>query len=152
MSSGPAPDTAQGGEGDAPGEATLLVSEFPPPPFYYTEAANLTPPEIPVEALERGTRKAAAAAARAQAETERLRLADEADKTDAILGGVPTAAEIEEDGEVVAVFGEIVEVRGLFFASSFMVILSLINPYFIYYYRFRTPFLWSHWINARIPL
>lgn len=110
MSSGPAPDEAQGCEGDTPGEATLLVSEFPPPPFYYTEAANLTPPEIPVEALERGTRRAAAAAARARAEAERLRLVDEADKTDALLGGV-SAAEPEEEGEVVAVFGEIVEVR-----------------------------------------
>jgi hypothetical protein len=150
--SGPDTDTAQGGEGDAPGEATLLVSEFPPPPFYYTEAANLTPPEIPVEALERGTRRAAAAAARAQAETERLRLADEADKSDAILGGVPTAAEIEEDGDVVAVFGEIVEVRGLFFASSCMVVLPLISPYFIYFFHFRTPYLWNHRIHVRIPL
>jgi hypothetical protein len=120
MPSGPDTDTAQGGEGDAPGEATLLVSEFPPPPFYYTEAANLTPPEIPVEALERGTRRAAAAAARAQAETERLRLADEADNSDAILGGVPTAAEIEEDGEVVAVFGEIVEVRARAILCEFL--------------------------------
>ena len=40
-------DAAAAGDGEAPGEATLLVSEFPPPPFYYTEAANLTPPEIP---------------------------------------------------------------------------------------------------------
>jgi hypothetical protein len=109
MSSGPAPDEAPGGEGEAPGEATLLVSEFPPPPFYYTEAANLQPPEIPKDALERGTRRAAAAAARARAEAERLRLADEASNTDAILGGVPKDAE-EEEGDVVAVFGEIVEV------------------------------------------
>jgi hypothetical protein len=36
-------------------------------------------------------------------------LADGTDKTDAILGGVPTATE-EDDGEVIAVFGEIVEV------------------------------------------
>lgn len=109
--SGSAPDAAPGGEGEAPGEATLLVSEFPPPPFYYGEAANLTPPEIPKEALERGTARAAAAAARARAESERLRLAgDEVDKTDAILGGAPAPAE-EEEGDVVAVFGEIVEVR-----------------------------------------
>jgi hypothetical protein len=105
MSSGP-PPPAEGGDGDTP---ELLVSEFPPPPFYYTEAENLTPPEIPLEALELGTRRAAAAAARARAEAERLRLADEGDKTDAILGGAPTAAE-EEEGDVVAVFGEIVEV------------------------------------------
>jgi hypothetical protein len=109
--SGSSPDAAPGGEGEAPGEATLLVSEFPPPPFYYGEAANLTPPEIPKEALERGTTRAAAAAARARAESERLRLAgDEVDKTDAILGGAPAPVE-EEEGDVVAVFGEIVEVR-----------------------------------------
>lgn len=92
-------------------EASLLVSEFPPPPFYYRQAAALTPPPIPVAALERGTRRAAAAAARARAQAERNRLGlDEIDKTDAILGGV-TAEKVEEedDGEVVAVFGEIVE-------------------------------------------
>lgn len=108
MSSGGAADN--NGEGDAPGEATLLVSEFPPPPFYYADASKLTPPEIPKEALERGTRRAAAAASRARAEAERLRLADESSNTDAILGGVPKEAE-EEEGDVVAVFGEIVEVR-----------------------------------------
>jgi len=109
-------------EGDAPGpaapeapaaepEASLLVSEFPPPPFYYRQAATLTPPPIPTAALERGTRRAAAAAARARAEAERIRLAvDEVDKTDAILGGVTGAhKEEEEEGDVVAVFGEIVE-------------------------------------------
>jgi hypothetical protein len=108
MSKAPADNVAPEGEGD--GQPTLLVSEFPPPPFYYAQAAdNLEPPEIPTEALERGTRKAAAAGARARAEAERLRLAgDGADKTDAILGGV--AAEEEEEGNVVAVFGEIVEV------------------------------------------
>eukprot|EP00934_Nitzschia_sp_Nitz4_P004774 Nitzschia sp. Nitz4//scaffold70_size99833//73254//74236//NITZ4_004604-RA/size99833-snap-gene-0.151-mRNA-1//-1//CDS//3329557162//4764//frame0 len=106
MSSGAAADN--NGEGDAPGEATLLVSEFPPPPFYYMEAARLQPPEIPVEALERGTRKAAAAALRAREEAERLRLAEENATTDSIFGGVPQDAE-EEEGDVVAVFGEIVE-------------------------------------------
>lgn len=108
MTSGGAKDGD--GEGDAPGEATMLVSEFPPPPFYYLEAARLTPPEIPIEALERGTRRAAAAAARARAEAERLRLADDSANTDAILGGVRADAE-EEEGDVVGVFGEIVEVR-----------------------------------------
>lgn len=92
-------------------EASLLVSEFPPPPFYYRQAATLTPPPIPTDALERGTRRAAAAAARARAEAERNRLAmDEGvDKTDAILGGVTAPKEDEEEGDVVAVFGEIVE-------------------------------------------
>jgi len=104
-------DQSSAVEGEAPGEATLLVSEFPPPPFYYTEASTLTPPKIPYEALERGTRKAAAAAAAARAEAERQRLADQ---TGDILGGVlagNTASEIEkeEEGDVVGVFGEIVE-------------------------------------------
>jgi hypothetical protein len=98
------------GEGDAPGEASLLVSEFPPPPYYYRLAKSLTPPTIPHEALERGTKRAAAAASRARAESERLRLGDEADKTDAILGGVSAVEpHEEEEGDVVAVFGEIVE-------------------------------------------
>ena len=108
MASGAAADA--GPDGETPGEATLLVSEFPPPPFYYTEAAHLKPPEIPTEALERGTRRAAAAAVRAREETERLRLADESANTDAILGGVRADAN-EEEGDVVGVFGEIVEVR-----------------------------------------
>jgi len=103
-------------EGETPGEATLLVSEFPPPPFYYTEASTLKPPEIPMEALKRGTRKAHAANAkvRAEAEAERLRLAkDEGDQTADVLGGVlagNTTSELEEEeGDVVGVFGEIVE-------------------------------------------
>jgi mediator of RNA polymerase II transcription subunit 7 len=91
------------------GQATLLVSEFPPVPFYYRLASTgeLLPPPIPTEALARGTSRASAQAARARAESERLRSGDE-DETDAILGGVP-AAEDEDDGDVVAVFGEIVE-------------------------------------------
>lgn len=92
------------------GEATLLVSEFPPPPFYFRRALSLTPPAIPTEALERGSKRAAAAAAKAHAESERMRLLGEdaaSHNTDAILGGVLTKE--EEDGDVVAVFGEIVE-------------------------------------------
>ena len=100
------------GEEENPGEATLLVSEFPPPPFYYKAHANLPPPEIPYDALARGTKRAAAAAAKARAESERLRLGEEdPDKTGAILGGAAPAVEEEEEGDVVAVFGEIVEVR-----------------------------------------
>lgn len=92
---------------EAPGAPTLLVSEFPPPPFYYRNHKNLTPPPIPAEALARGTARAAAAAARAQEEAERLRLSEE--NTDAILGGNTAAPVQEEEGDVVAVFGEIVE-------------------------------------------
>ena len=93
-------------ENDNPGEATLLVSEFPPPPFYYQAASQLTPPPIPLDALKRGTTRAAAAAARARAESERIRL--NVDSTDAILGGTAPSTE-EEEGDIVAVFGEIVE-------------------------------------------
>lgn len=101
--------TGTKGDDAPPGEATLLVSEFPPPPFYYAEAANLQPPEIPMEALERGTRKSAANAARARAEAERQRLAEDGDQTGALLGGVPAGEEEEEEGDVVGVFGEIIE-------------------------------------------
>ena len=91
------------------GQAMALVSEFPPLPFYYRLAAEgkLEPPTIPHDALERGTTRAAAQAARARAESERLRLGEQ-DTTDAILGGVP-APEDDDNGDVVAVFGEIVE-------------------------------------------
>jgi hypothetical protein len=101
------------GVGEAPpGEAALLVSEFPPPPHYYGRS-NLDPPTIPTEALERASKQAAASAAKAKAEAERLRLQleDEDDKTNAILGGV--TSQDEEEGGVVAVFGEIVEVSML---------------------------------------
>ncbi|KAI2510200.1 hypothetical protein MHU86_4232 [Fragilaria crotonensis] len=96
---------ADGGEGDVPGEAQLLVSEFPPPPFYYKQASSLVPPLIPTDALERGTRRAAAAAAKARAESVRIRLGEDTPNSDAILGGTPE----DEEGDVVAVFGEIVE-------------------------------------------
>jgi hypothetical protein len=106
---------AESGEGDAPGEAQLLVSEFPPPPFYYKQASTLTPPPIPTEALERGTMRAAAAASKARAESVRIRLGEDTPNTDAILGG---ETQEDEEGEVVAVFGEIVEVRNLCWHST----------------------------------
>ena len=93
----------------------MLVSEFPPPPFYYRQSHLLSAPTIPHEALERGTKRAAAAAAKAHAESERLRLGE---SQDAILAGTPTtdaggAAMTsnagDEDNSVVGVFGEIVE-------------------------------------------
>jgi hypothetical protein len=111
----------------SPGEATLLVSEFPPPPYYYRLAGSgpggggLLPPPIPTEAISRGTRRAAAAAARAREAERRQRLAEQQlcsteqllgpDETDTILGGVvkDTKEQADEEGDVVAVFGEIVE-------------------------------------------
>ena len=113
----PPPPPPPPGEGGGAGEATLLVSEFPPPPFYYRQAQILTAPPIPHDALERGTKRAAAAAAKARAESERMRLGGESQ--DAILAGTadagaggaalaPGGAE-DEEGSVVGVFGEIVE-------------------------------------------
>ena len=98
-------------EDDNPGQATLLVSEFPPPPFYYQLAKHLEAPPIPQDALGLGTKRAAAFAAKARAESDRLRLGeDDPNQTDAILGGsVPASDGMEEQGEVIAVFGEIVE-------------------------------------------
>jgi hypothetical protein len=90
---------------DTPGEATILVSEFPPPPSYYKDASKLRPPEIPQEALSWGTQRAAAVAKRMRTEAECMRM--RRDETNTILGG--TAKEEDEDGEVVAVFGEICE-------------------------------------------
>lgn len=114
-------DTADDIVPTAAGEAQLLVSEFPPPPYYYRFAGMLRPPPIPVDAITRGTNRAAAIAARAR-EAERqqrlteLRRGDDSqnnddDKTDSILGGVIKAANVNEndEGDVVAVFGEIVE-------------------------------------------
>ena len=105
----------------AAGEAQLLVSEFPPPPYYFRFAGVLRPPPIPVDAITRGTNRAVAIAARAR-EAERqqrlteLRRGDDSqsnddDKTDSILGGVIKAGNVDEndEGDVVAVFGEIVE-------------------------------------------
>ena len=103
ISSIPAPESNPE-EGDG---AQLLVSEFPPPPFYYTRAKELKPPPIPQEAITRGTAKAAAAAARARAEAERIRLSE--NKNDSFLAGDAPKDEDEDDGPVVAVFGEIVE-------------------------------------------
>jgi len=89
------------------GSAQMLVSEFPPPPFYYKSFASLTPPEIPTDLLRRGTQRAAASAKKSREESEMLRLQKDIPNTDAILGGVHEGK--EDNGEVVAVFGEIVE-------------------------------------------
>jgi len=99
---------ANEGAEEQPGGAQMLVSEFPPPPFYYRASASLTPPEIPDAAIRRGTQRAAAAAAKARLESERLRLQRDLPNTDAILGGVQD--DHAADGDVVAVFGQIVEV------------------------------------------
>jgi hypothetical protein len=107
----------------AAGEATLLVSEFPPPPYYYGlagVAGGLQPPPIPTDAIARGTYRAAAVAARAREAERRQRLAElhrgndpliQEDKTDTILGGIIKGANVDEneEGDVEAIFGEIVE-------------------------------------------
>ena len=90
------------------GGAQMLVSEFPPPPFYYKLSTSLIPPEIPVDSIQRGTQRAAAVAKRSREESERMRLQHDVPNTDAILGGCPVGD--DDAGNVVAVFGEIVEV------------------------------------------
>jgi hypothetical protein len=107
------PSGAASANATAAGEATLLVAEFPPPPFYYrTMAATAawTPPPIPQAALERGTARAARAAAQAIAASERLRQHGDERTEDFLRGNTDVdMEEEEEDGDVVAVFGEIVE-------------------------------------------
>ena len=88
--------------------AQMLVSEFPPPPFYYKLSTSLIPPEIPIDSIQRGTQRAAAVAKKAREESERLRLQHDIPNTDAILGGCQVSD--DDAGSVVAVFGEIVEV------------------------------------------
>jgi hypothetical protein len=102
-------DLAKSSHAATEGEATLLVSEFPPPPFYYRQAASLTPPLIPHEALARGTQRAAAVAEKARAEAERLRGLASAEGGETINLGGEAPVETSDDGDVVAVFGEIVE-------------------------------------------
>lgn len=110
------------------GEAEILVSEFPPPPSYFSLAVNglLEPPSIPVEALKNAAKKASALVAEAEraAEAERfasLGIASQSlapashqsslsDTNDAakLSSTAQTGEEITE-GDVVAVFSEILE-------------------------------------------
>jgi hypothetical protein len=83
----------------------------------------LRPPPIPTDAIVRGTNQAVAIAARAREAERQQRLAElrwgdgsqsaEDDKTDSILGGVAmnaaTSTDEKDAGNVVAVFGEIIE-------------------------------------------
>lgn len=101
-------------------EGALLVSEFPPPPPYYRLASSsgaLAPPPVPSEALAAAAKKAAAIAEKAKAVAEKARLEAVGGQEIAAASGdgaVGVAAEQVVDGEnnegdVVAVFGEIVE-------------------------------------------
>ena len=106
--------TAAGAGGDDHG--TLLVSEFPPPPDYFRRcfagavdaaaagagaAPGLRAPPVPTGALERNAVYANAASARARKEAERLRGGKD--------GGGEEVPEAVLPGDVLAVFGEIVE-------------------------------------------
>jgi mediator of RNA polymerase II transcription subunit 7 len=119
-------EVADGAVSTAAGEAQLLVSEFPPPPYYFRLASMqgggaLRPPPIPTDAIVRGTKKAAEIAARTREAERQQRLAElrrgddsqgmEDDKTDSILGGVVKTTNVDDhdDGDVVAVFGEVIE-------------------------------------------
>lgn len=104
-----------------------LVSEFPPPPYYYTLALSLTPPLIPHEALERASMKAVEEMNKKKEEAERNRLAAEgvgdgadngagggiANNGEFLGGDAPDFEQGIEDNDKddeVAVFGEYVEV------------------------------------------
>ena len=100
-----------------------LVTEFPPPPYYYPLAPFLTPPVVPHEALQRASMKALDEMKKKQEEAERNRLAvggdaegEEIGMVVGIGGDVPdfekaAGGDDDEKNEVVAVFGEYVEVR-----------------------------------------
>mmetsp|Transcript_56120 Transcript_56120/g.167976 ORF Transcript_56120/g.167976 Transcript_56120/m.167976 type:complete len:243 (-) Transcript_56120:343-1071(-) len=101
-------------------EGALLVSEFPPPPPYYRFASTpgaLSPPPVPNDALAAAAKKAAAIAAKAKAVAEKARTDAVGEQEIAAASGdgaIGVSAEQVADGEgdegdVVAVFGEIVE-------------------------------------------
>ena len=108
--------TAAGAGAGGDDHGTLLVSEFPPPPDYFRRcfagavdaaaagagaAPGLRAPPVPTGALERNAVYANAASARARKEAERLRGGKD--------GGGEEVPEAVLPGDVLAVFGEIVE-------------------------------------------
>eukprot|EP00979_Chaetoceros_neogracilis_P004037 scaffold695_cov279-Chaetoceros_neogracile.AAC.63 len=83
-----------------------LVSEFPPPPNYFTQASSLTPPPIPKEAPVRSTKKSVAQRRAREIKDKSIFGGDAG-----ILGGaVPDFEEqmndVSDEGPTVAVFGE----------------------------------------------
>ena len=107
-------------EGSQNDEDAELVSEFPPPPIYYTQAqsSSLTPPAIPTEALARSTQKAVAQRKKRELEEQSMFGGSSFGVTvtpnmDALGGIMPNFGEeitgsgqVDEDGPTVAVFGE----------------------------------------------
>jgi len=100
-------------------EDAELVSEFPPPPIYYTQSisSSLTPPLIPTEALARSTQKAVAQRKARELEEQSMFGGSSFGVTpnmnmnmDALGGTMPNFGEqisqVDEDGPTVAVFGE----------------------------------------------
>ena len=96
---------------DVPGEASLLVSEFPPPPFYYKffgrAGFKLEPPAIPQEKLTYATEQATKLA-RQQAEKEDKIRQGLVEDAQAFLMGGDAPPDVDDD-KVVGVFGEVVE-------------------------------------------
>lgn len=129
-------DDDNDGDDDSP---LLVSEFAPPPYYYRLaanttmEQSSLQPPAIPTEALQRAARKSASMAAEAKEIAERNRLqAANSDMTDnsnnhnnneassrnssdnmnqvALGGAVPDLnSTLDDDGDIVAVFGEIVE-------------------------------------------
>ena len=118
------PETSAATAGGGEGEAELLVSEFPPPPYYYSLASKpggLEPPPIPTDALKIAAKKAASLVAEAEPAAEAEQFAslgiikpstDDATESKATASAVIQDKDLE--GDVVAVFSEIVEDPVLF--------------------------------------
>lgn len=97
------------------GNDAELVSEFPPPPFYYAQASTLNPPQIPHDKILRSTNKTVADRKAKELE-DRAKLslgtseADAAAVDGGVLGGdVPDFDKKTtgpDEGPIVAVFGD----------------------------------------------
>lgn len=84
-----------------------LVSEFPPPPFYYKyPSLSLTPPQIPKEEIERSTKESIRKKAALEAE-ERNRLGGDmnANGERGLCGPVPDFGGTL-DGPTISIFGQ----------------------------------------------
>lgn len=95
--------TTEENEGNAEAE---LVSEFPPPPFYYKLSLSLSPPPIPKEAIERSTKESIRKKAAIEME-ERNRLGGDLNANEGrSLGGPVPEFRGKMDGPMIKIFGE----------------------------------------------
>ena len=94
----------------------MLVSEFPPPPFYYKLCGNdnfvLPPPPIPQEKLTYATDQAMKLARKQAEKEDKIRRGLVEDPQSFLTGGTDELPDVDDD-KVVGVFGEVVESNGL---------------------------------------